>query len=131
MPVRKEIGDPGADFYFAPDSEYVHGNHGYLARTVLAIVKVVVGLALLMPGLASLLMFWLCEGAPAPQAPGAKPSGLFARYGEPVVGLALFVLLMVLWARKAPRGPPQAVRTNVVTGAALESIGSSADGMLR
>src|SRR5918912_720703 len=127
MPVRQEVGGPGAGAYFSADSEYVHGDYGYLARTVLAIVTVVVGLALLMPGLASLLTFWLCEGAPAPQAPGAKPRGLFALYGEPVIGLALFVLLMVLWARKAQRGPQQTVRTHVVTGAALESIGSSVD----
>jgi formate/nitrite transporter len=131
MPVRKEVGAPGAGDYFSPDSEYVHADYGYLARTVLAIGKVLVGLALLMPGLASLLTFWLCEGAPAPQAPGAKPRGLFALYGEPVIGLALFVLLMVLWARKAQRGPQQTVRTHVVTGAALESIGSSVDGVLR
>src|SRR5215471_6328881 len=124
MPVRKEVGAPGAGDYFSPDSEYVHGNHGYLARTVLAIVKVVIGLALLMPGLASLLTFFLSESAPAPQALAVKSTGLLSLYGEPVIGLALFVLLMVLGAGKAQLAPRQAVRANVVTGAALESMAS-------
>jgi formate transporter len=131
MPVRKEIGDPGADAYFAPDSEYVHGNHRYLARTMLAIVKVVVGLALLMPGLASLLTFLLYEGAPAPVALGAKPPGLFSLYGEPVIVLALFVLLMVLWARKTRQGLQQTVRANIVPGVALETLASPVDGVMR
>jgi formate transporter len=131
MPVRKEIGDPGADAYFAQDSEYVHGNHRYLARTMLAIVKVVVGLALLMPGLASLLTFLLYEGAPAPVALGAKPPGLFSLYGEPVIVLALFVLLMVLWARKTRQGLQQTVRANIVPGVALETLASPVDGVMR
>jgi formate/nitrite transporter len=131
MPVRKEIGGPGAGSYFSPDSEYVHGDYGYLARTVLAIVKVVVGLALLMPGVASLLTFWLAEGAPTPQGLAAKPTSLFSLYGEPVLVLALFVLLMVLWARKAQPGPRQPVRANVVTGAALENRASPVDGVMR
>jgi Formate/nitrite transporter len=131
MPVRKEVGGPRAEYYFSPDSEYVHADHRYLARTVFAIVKVLVGLALLMPGLASLLTFWLSEGAPAPQALAVKPTGLFALYGEPVVVLALFVLLVVLWAKKPQQGPQQTVRANVVTGAALESLATPVDGVMR
>ena len=131
MPVRKEIGGPGAGYYFSPDSEYVHGDHGYLARTVLAIVKVVIGLALLMPGLASLLTFWLYEGAPAPQALVAKPPGLFPLYGEPVIVLALFVLLMVLCAVKMQQGPRHTVRATGVTGTALENIANPVDGVMR
>src|SRR5215471_10192495 len=62
MPVRREVRGAGMEGYFSPDSEYVHGDRRYLARTVIAIVKVVIGLALLMPGLASLLTFFLSEG---------------------------------------------------------------------
>jgi len=100
MPVRKDVGDPGAAPYFSPNSAYVHGDHRYLARTVLAIVKVVVGLTLLMPGLASLLTFWFFEGTPAPHAGVLDHPGLFPLYGEPLIVLVLFGLLMKLCAMK-------------------------------
>src|SRR5262249_38396383 len=97
--------------------EYVHGDRRYLARTVIAIVKVVIGLALLMPGLASLLTFLLSEGAPAPQALAVKSTGLLSLYGEPVIVLALFVLLMVLCAAYAKKGTVRPGRADVLPGA--------------
>ena len=129
MPVRPEVGGAGMGHYFSPDSEYVHGDSRYLARTVIAIVKVVIGLTLLMPGLASLLTFLLYEGAPAPGALGAKPTGLLSLYGEPVIVVALFVLLMVLCAAYMKKGTGQAVRADVLPGA-LGSRENPIDGMI-
>jgi hypothetical protein len=129
MPVRREVRGAGMECYFSPDSEYVHGDRRYLARTVIAIVKVVIGLALLMPGLASLLTFLLSEGAPAPQALAVKPTGLLALYGEPAIVLALFVLLMVLCARYTKKGTVRPVRADVPPGA-LSSGKSPVDAMM-
>ena len=129
MPVRREVKGAGMEGYFSPDSEYVHGDRRYLARTVIAIVKVVIGLALLMPGLASLLTFLLSEGAPAPQALAVKPTGLLALYGEPAIVLALFVLLMVLCARYTKKGTVRPVRADVPSGA-LSSGESPVDAMM-
>ena len=79
---------------------------------MLAIVKVVVGLTLLMPGLASLLTFWLFEGTPAPHAGVLDHPGLFPLYGEPLIVLVLFGLLMKLCAMQTKTSVVQITMTD-------------------
>lgn len=109
MPLLK--GSPAArgeryEDYFSTHPEYVHGNNSYLFRTILAVVGVIIGLAVIMPGGASLLSYVLMEGMPTRAAihtPLSQAVGSFSLYGEPLLIVGLFMAIMAVFA-KAARG---------------------------
>ena len=79
----------------------VHGGRPYFARTLLAITETILGLAALMPGLASIATYFILEGAPSPDASTLPPAttGFFSLYGEPLVILGIFAGITALLAR--------------------------------
>jgi len=87
--------------YFSTHPDYVHGDRPYFAKTLLAITGTILGLAVLMPGLASIATYFILEGSPSPGASTLPPAttGFFSLYGEPLVVLGIFVVITALLAR--------------------------------
>lgn len=69
--------------YFSSHPEYVHGNNRYLLKTIVAVASVIIALAVIMPGGASLVSYVGIEGMPPREVAHAQPAAQPAAQAAP------------------------------------------------
>ncbi len=85
--------------YFNTHPDYVHGDNGYLMKTIGATLGVIVMFTLLCPGVGSLIAYFFLEGLPDVKSVVPAAEGGFSIFGEPIIVIAYFTVLSAVAAR--------------------------------